>query len=68
MLKATLSNGDLVIGISTRNVELLQARKPVIINKRDFGKVEGNIIIVYGDSLTEIFNELRKIGFNVPGG
>lgn len=50
MIKAKLSNGDLVFGLSEENVRRLKEGQPVKINLKDMGLEDRNILIVYGET------------------
>lgn len=58
MIKAKLSNGDLVFGLSEENVRRLKEGQPVKINLKDMGLEDRNILIVYGETEEKIYEEM----------
>lgn len=58
MFKGKLTNGDLVFGLSKKNIQLLQEGKPILINLKDIGLEERRIVICYGETEDKIFLDL----------
>lgn len=59
MLKATLTNGDLILGLDKENINRLRKDDPILIRHDEIGDVKGNIYIVYGDDMNSILNKLK---------
>ncbi len=55
MIKAKLSNGDLVIGITKENVDRLQKGMPIAFNLKDMGLEERCVIITYGETEEKLY-------------
>jgi hypothetical protein len=76
MIKAKLSNGDLLFGLSKGNIELLQQGKPIVINLKDMGLENRRVMIMYGETEDKIFEELTdfmdlektKVNFDTKDG
>lgn len=67
MLKARLSNGDLVLGITDENVRRLKEGKPIRVNHAEVGDTQGDIYILHGETdgvLVEAIYEAFPIGDN----
>jgi len=62
MIKAILTSGDLIFGLSKVNIEKLQQGLPILINLKDMGLEDRKIVIIYGETEDEIFKDLP---FNV---
>jgi len=60
VIKARLSNGTLILGLSRLNVERLQEGKPIHFDGRRFG-YPGDIAIVYGETEDSIAAELLEL-------
>jgi hypothetical protein len=60
VIKAVLSNGSLLIGLSAENIKRLQRDMPIVFDARPFG-LKAEIIIVAGETEQAILDELRKI-------
>lgn len=59
MLKAKLSNGDLVLGLSDENIKRLKAGRPIRFDARPMG-YDGCIAIVWGETELKIMHELTE--------
>lgn len=59
MIKARLSCGRLVLGITEDNVERLKQGYPLLVRHEEVGDTTGNIIIVYGFTLEQIKSQLE---------
>ncbi len=59
MIKARLSNGTLILGLSAVNLERLKANEPILFDGRPFG-FSGNIGIVYGETEEAITRDLLR--------
>jgi hypothetical protein len=57
MIKAQLSNGAVLLGLSFMNVEKLKQGKPIKFDGRSFG-FPGDVIIVYGETEEAIAKEI----------
>ena len=64
MIKAII-NGNLVLGLDKENVKRLTSDKPILFDGKPFG-FDGQIAIVYGETLQDIADELNidLQGFN----
>jgi hypothetical protein len=56
MIKAII-NGNLILGLDKRNIERLTSDNPILFDGKPFG-FEGQIAIVYGDTLQDIADGL----------
>lgn len=61
MLKAKLSNGNVLFGLDRQNIERLTGGSPILIKKEDIN-LEFDIYIFFGESLDDILKELE-----IPG-
>jgi hypothetical protein len=58
MIKAKLTNGDLLFGISTENVKRLKLGQPIVFNLKDMGLEDRKVMIMYGETEQDIMAEL----------
>lgn len=58
MVKAVLSNGDILFGLSSENIKRLQAKQPIVINLKDMGLEDKKVIILFGETEDKIYEEL----------
>lgn len=58
MIKAKLTNGDLLFGISAENVNRLKKGQPILFNLKDMGLENRKVMIVYGETEQDIMAEL----------
>lgn len=58
MIKARLSNGDLVFGLSSENIKRLKDNQPIVINLKDVGLEDRRIMITYGDTEEKLYKEM----------
>lgn len=58
MIKARLSNGDLVFGLSSENIKRLKDNQPIVINLKDVGLEDRRIMITYGDTEEKLYEEM----------
>ncbi len=58
MIKARISDGSLIFGLSKINLEKLQQGQPIMINLKDLGQAEQKIFIVYGETEEKIIEDL----------
>lgn len=58
MIKAKMTNGDILFGLSEENIKLLKEKKPIVINLKDVGLEERKIIICFGETEDKIFKDL----------
>jgi hypothetical protein len=65
MIRAKLSNGDLLFGIDAENVRRLVADNPLVIDCHQMG-YPFRILITYGDTLAEIQARLERISGPLP--
>ncbi len=61
MIKAHLNNGDLLFGLSKMNIKKLQEGMPIIIEGKDMGIDDIKIIIMYGETEEDIYEELMPL-------
>lgn len=59
MIRARLNNGDWIVGIEERNVELLKEGRPMVIRLKEYDPKLPDICIVYGKTLEDVVKELR---------
>jgi hypothetical protein len=59
MIRARLSNGSFVLGIDANNLRELKAGHPIVVDLTDNGGMD-IIMIVYGETLTDIMEELQE--------
>ncbi len=65
MIRAKLSNGDLLFGIDAENVRRLVDDNPLMVDLHQMG-YPFRIIITYGDTLAEVQARLERIGGPLP--
>jgi hypothetical protein len=58
MIKAKLTNGDLLFGISAENVRRLKNNEPIVFNLKTMGLEDRKVMIVYGETEQDIMAEL----------
>lgn len=59
MIKAKMNNGDILFGLSRRNLELLQQKKPIVVKLKDMGfDDERKVVICFGETEDAIFEDL----------
>ena len=58
MIKAKLTNGDLLFGISAENVNRLKKGEPIMFNLKDMGLEDRKVLIMYGETEQDIMAEL----------
>lgn len=58
MIKAKLTNGDLLFGLSKENVNRLQKGQPIQFNLKDMGLEDRKVLIMYGETEQDIMAEL----------
>lgn len=59
MLKAKIKNGPYIFGLDAENIKRLTAGQPILINMEEIGGT-GEIMIMYGETLSDIKNELES--------
>lgn len=59
MIKAKLTNGDIILGLSAANVEKLMERHPIKFDGRPMG-FAGAVIIMYGETEIAMLHELQE--------
>lgn len=59
MIIALLDDGRFVVGIEERNVEMLKAGRPMLIDLRKCGGTD-QIMVAYGNTLPELLKELER--------
>lgn len=62
MIKAKLTDGTLIFGLSKLNVEKLQQGMPILINLKDMELEDRKIVILYGETEDQI---MINLPFNV---
>jgi len=60
MMKARLSNGDVIFGISKDNINALREDKPILIRNDEIGDITGNIYIIYANTNEALVRKLKK--------
>lgn len=63
MVKAVLSNGDVLLGLSQENIDRLKKGEPIAFNLKDLGLEKGKCFIVFGETEQQILKDLN-IPFN----
>lgn len=68
MIRARLNDGTLILGIDAENVRRLRADQAINVALDDIGGNTGltRIMIMYGNTLQDIQNELEKVLGPVP--
>jgi len=61
MIKAILSNGTMVLGLSAINIERMKEGKPILFDGRPLG-YQGLIGICYGETEEQIIKDLKEAG------
>jgi len=59
MVKAKLSNGDIILGLSAMNLKKLQENCPILFDGEPLG-FEGRVVILYGQTEDEIAAMIRR--------
>jgi hypothetical protein len=62
LIKAKLSDGSLVLGIESRNVDKLKDGQPIHVHGTEIGGFDGatQIYIMYGETLRDVYDELNE--------
>ncbi len=56
-----------VLGLSKRNLELLQEGKPIHVLGADFGLGQDDeLVVYYGDSEEQMVHDLKALGMDLP--
>lgn len=58
MIKARLSNGTFILGITADNVQQLKEGKPILVSLGQLGGTD-DIMIMYGDTILDIQLDLE---------
>lgn len=58
MIKAKMTNGDILFGLSAENVKKLVAGKPIMVNLKDMGLEDRKVFIVYGETEDKIYLDM----------
>jgi hypothetical protein len=58
MIKGKLNDGTVLLGLSSKNLEKLKERKPMMVEGAEMG-IDHNIVIVWGETEADILKELR---------
>jgi len=58
MIKAKLTDGSLLFGISAENVKRLKQGQPIHLNLKDMGLEDREVLIMYGETEQDIMAEL----------
>ena len=59
MLKAKITDGPYIFGLDAENIKRLTSGQPILIKMEEIGGV-GEIMIIYGETLSDIKNELES--------
>lgn len=66
MIRAKLTNGDLLFGVDAENIRrLTKQRKHIVIDLAQFGH-DFRIMIMYGDTMADIQKELEAVNGPLP--
>ena len=60
MIKATLSNGDLVFGLSKENLTRLEKGEPIVFNLKDMGLEDRRVMICFGETEQDLYNDMKE--------
>ena len=60
MLKAHFTNGVFLLGLDADNIRLLKDGKPILVSLAEIGGTD-DVMIMYGNTLTDIQIELEKV-------
>lgn len=58
MIKAKCNDGTLIFGLSKENVDRLKQGKPILINLKDIGLEDRQVIIMYGETEEKMYEDL----------
>lgn len=58
MIKAKCNDGTLIFGLSKENVDRLKQGKPILINLKDMGLEDRQVIILYGETEEKMYEDL----------
>ena len=59
MLRARMNDGTFILGIDAENVKRLKDGQPIIVCLSELGGMD-DVLIMYGDTLQDIKNELER--------
>ncbi len=59
------AGSNIILGLDKINLEHLMKGEPIVVPSKRTG-MEGAIIIVYGETLQQIIDEMKKSGFKFP--
>jgi hypothetical protein len=57
----------LLLGVDRENINRLTAGKPIIVRAESLD-LERDVMIVFGETLQDVADQLEKAGFNLPPG
>jgi len=66
MLKATLTDGTIVFGLSDENLKRLKAGMPILLNLADLGLESRRVLIFSGKTEADMTAELDRIISGAP--
>lgn len=58
MIKAKLNNGDLIFGLSKKNLIRLQKGEPIVFNLKDMGLEDRKVMIAFGETEEQIYEDM----------
>lgn len=71
MLKAVFRAGPdgrkvILLGVDRENIRRLTGGEPIKVDLTELGAGDGDVIVVYGETLQSLAGELRAAGIPVP--
>lgn len=70
MIRAVATGRDgrkiLLLGVDARNVERLKAGEPIICTSESVDGLGVDVVIMYGETMTDVLADLRSHGIKVP--
>lgn len=70
MMKAVIRNAKgeptTFLGLTPDNIEQLKDNKPILIDLSKLGLPHGHVVLMYGQDLGEIQDDLRSMGVPIP--
>lgn len=61
MIKAKLNNGDIILGLSRKNIALLQEGRPIKFNLKDMGLEDRTVLIVFGETEESLYEAMLPL-------
>lgn len=60
MIKATLTNGDLVFGLSKENLIRLEKGEPIVFNLKEMGLEDRRVMITFGETEDSLYKDMME--------